>query len=487
VRDGDDQDEDETRIVLHGLDPVAHVALNGVHLLTAENAFHPHTILLPSKNSCISGLNNRLEITFPAQRTCLARRAADHGYREWNDPVGGISRLRTPQYKAGWDWGPRLLTPGITGHVSIVRTPVARIHDLAVLQTHHPIHTCTTTTTNNTHDAAADSERFPIDAPSVTLQFLVDVALKPGLLDNIHCVVSINEHLPSAKTTELHCLGQHESTTPGNTSGLPSGSALTIFRFEGTLTIDKPRLWWPNGYGDQCLYDVKLLCRLRAHEEDEQYDLDSRNLAIGLRTIQLVRECTPGLKMCDAGSAWDLDHEKKAPEQEQEDANAEQQRNSSPDTAFAANQNSAGDNGDSPDSPSPAEHISTDVTMQDESFTFVVNGRRIFAKGANFIPTRAIFSDASAEDYDIVIAAAVEANMNMLRVWGGGSYEKDEFYDRCDRSGILVWQDFMFSCALYPGDRDFLESCRTEARYQVARLRNRACMALWCGMSQSAH
>ncbi len=119
-----------------------------------------------------------------------------------------------------------------------------------------------------------------------------------------------------------------------------------------------------------------------------------------------------------------------------------------------------------------------------ESFTVVVNGVPIFAKGANWIPADSFTPRVTPERYRYLLQSAVEAHMNMLRVWGGGIYEEDVFYDLCDELGLLVWQDFMFSCALYPADRAFLESVRQEAIYQVRRLRQHPSLALWCGNNE---
>ena len=119
-----------------------------------------------------------------------------------------------------------------------------------------------------------------------------------------------------------------------------------------------------------------------------------------------------------------------------------------------------------------------------ESFQFVVNGVPVFAKGANWIPAHSFVSEVSRADYDNLLSSAVEAHMNMLRVWGGGIYEMDDFYDLCDEKGIMVWQDFMFACSLYPGDEKFLKSVENEARFQVRRLHHRACLALWCGNNE---
>ena len=116
-----------------------------------------------------------------------------------------------------------------------------------------------------------------------------------------------------------------------------------------------------------------------------------------------------------------------------------------------------------------------------ESFRFAVNGRPIFAKGANWIPAHVFPHGLSRADYEPLLRSAAAANMNMLRCWGGGIYEHEAFYDLCDELGLLVWQDFMFACALYPGDRAFLDSVAVEAEQQVKRLQHRACLSLWCG------
>ena len=119
-----------------------------------------------------------------------------------------------------------------------------------------------------------------------------------------------------------------------------------------------------------------------------------------------------------------------------------------------------------------------------ESFQFVVNGRPVFAKGANWIPAHSFVAGLTREDYARDLRSAVAANMNMLRVWGGGIYESEFFYDLCDELGLLVWQDFMFACTPYPGDDAFATSVRAEAEFQIKRLRHHACLALWCGNNE---
>jgi len=116
-----------------------------------------------------------------------------------------------------------------------------------------------------------------------------------------------------------------------------------------------------------------------------------------------------------------------------------------------------------------------------KSFYFKLNNREVFMKGANYIPQDIFLSRVKPSDYEHLIKSAAEANFNMLRVWGGGVYEKDIFYDLCDKYGILVWQDFMFACAMYPGNAEFLDNVKLEAEQNIKRLRNHACIALWCG------
>ncbi|OZV71104.1 beta-mannosidase [Winogradskyella aurantia] len=121
-----------------------------------------------------------------------------------------------------------------------------------------------------------------------------------------------------------------------------------------------------------------------------------------------------------------------------------------------------------------------------ESFYFKVNNIPVYAKGANYIPQHSLQNKVNDSDYERLVNDAVYANMNMLRVWGGGIYENEIFYDLCDEKGILVWQDFMFACAMYPGDKAFLENVKQEAIDNVKRLRNHASIALWCGNNENS-
>ncbi len=118
------------------------------------------------------------------------------------------------------------------------------------------------------------------------------------------------------------------------------------------------------------------------------------------------------------------------------------------------------------------------------SFQFLVNGRPIFSKGANWIPAHSFVNEGESLIPDL-LDSAVDSHMNMIRVWGGGIYELDSFYEGCLERGLLVWQDFMFGCALYPGDAAFVKSVKLEAEHQIRRLRNYSHIALWCGNNEN--
>ncbi|ABQ05735.1 beta-mannosidase [Flavobacterium johnsoniae] len=119
------------------------------------------------------------------------------------------------------------------------------------------------------------------------------------------------------------------------------------------------------------------------------------------------------------------------------------------------------------------------------SFYFKIDGNPVYMKGANYIPSDAFLSRVSKKEYEKIVLSAKEANMNMLRVWGGGIYEDDYFYDLCDKYGINVWQDFMFAGTMVPGDDAFFENVKKEVQYQVKRLRHHPSIVLWCGNNES--
>lgn len=128
--------------------------------------------------------------------------------------------------------------------------------------------------------------------------------------------------------------------------------------------------------------------------------------------------------------------------------------------------------------------LHNDKDQYGHNLYFEVNGKPVFMKGVDMVPLDNFLPRITHEKYEKHVLDAKNVNMNMIRVWGGGVYEDDYFYQLCDRNGILVWQDFMFACSTYPADEKFLTSIRHEAVDNVRRLRNHACIALWCGNNE---
>jgi len=332
-------------LVAEGLDTFATLRLNGRRIARTENMFLGHRFAV--KNLLRTG-KNVLEIDFGSPMKVIRDRARPGDYREWNDPVGGSSRIRKEQCSFGWDWGPRFATSGVYKSIGLEGWSGNLFETVRIRQNHRP--------------------------GAVDLEVVATLAVKGGKIRG---------------------------------SVLREGEVVAEIK-NRRAGVTNPSLWWPNGHGDQPLYTVALEL-----VEDGRV-LDTWSGRVGLRTIVLDRH----------KDQWG------------------------------------------------------------ESFQFVVNGRAIFAKGANWIPAHSFVASVDRAFYDDLLTSAADAHMNMLRVWGGGIYEMDAFYDLCDEKGLMVWQDFMFACAIYPGDRDYLASVKAEAGYWVKRLANRACLALWCGNNE---
>ncbi len=127
------------------------------------------------------------------------------------------------------------------------------------------------------------------------------------------------------------------------------------------------------------------------------------------------------------------------------------------------------------------------IGQDERSFTFEVNGVKVYCKGANWIPVDSVYARIKEEKYELLINEAKKANFNMLRLWGGGLYERDIFYRKCDENGIMIWHDFMFSCASYPDNLQwFRDEVKKELDYQTRKLRNHTSIVVWCGNNENA-
>lgn len=200
------------------------------------------------------------------------------------------------------------------------------------------------------------------------------------------------------------------------------------------VNLTKPELWWPNGYGEHPLYTL----RIRVNEEDYTEKFGVRTL----RIAEIIDE---------KGGKLDLlaQHYKAL----QKEVVAEELCDHTEDTA---------------------------------AFCVIVNGKRIFCRGGNWVPCSPFPSEESEDKIKNLITLAVEGNMNMLRVWGGGWFEKDVFYEECDRNGVLVAQDFLMACGDYPQTEEwFLEELKKEAAFAAKKLRNHPCLTWWAGDNEN--
>ncbi|AEJ18515.1 beta-mannosidase [Gracilinema caldarium] len=206
-------------------------------------------------------------------------------------------------------------------------------------------------------------------------------------------------------------------------------------QLEAILSIKNPKLWWPSGYGEQHLYTLEAA--VWSSEKSGTESMTGQGDTVQ-ETVQ--KTASPGTAIQQRATKRIGFRDLKV------------------------------------------------ITEDDEigrSMTFQVNGKAIWAKGANWIPLDSLPSRQTTDRYRNLLHSMVQANMNMVRVWGGGQYERDVFYDLCDELGILVWQDMMFSCSTYPADPEFLETVRREIRFQVLRLKEHPSIALWCGNNEN--
>jgi beta-mannosidase len=349
--------EEHIVLVCDGLDTLAEVTLNGKAIGATDNMFLQYRwdvtgLLQPGENELV--------IRFASPVGYVVERNKERPLTSVNQPTPGAPHIRKAPYMFGWDWGPTLPSIGIWKDIRLEGHSTARLDDVHLRQSHED--------NAVTVSAAVRVE----DWGGQPLRVALSVAAPDGKEQNAQAEVKNGE--------------------------------ATV-----QVVITVPALWWPNGYGDQPLYRVKVslladgaLC-------------DSRAYQIGLRTIALQQET----------DKWGT------------------------------------------------------------TFRFIVNGIPIFAKGANWIPSDTFPARPSDAHLEHLIGSAAASHQNMLRVWGGGFYEDERFYDLCDRYGLLVWQEFIFACSIYPlDDLSFLENLAGEVRDNVRRLRHRACLALWCGNNE---
>jgi beta-mannosidase len=355
--------EEKIILVCDGLDTLASLTLNGNELGHTSNMFRQYEWEV--KSYLQERGQNELAISFASPVKYAADKQAQRPMAGVPQAITGGPHLRKAPCQFGWDWGPQLPPIGIWKDIRLEGYSGARITDVHLQQEHK--------------------------AGQVKLAAKVSIE-RWGKPEITACV---------------------QITAPDGATYRKSVQSETGNELEVEVPIPEPQLWWPNGYGEQPLYQVEV--SLMAKDNRGPVTADSKKFQIGLRTVEL---------------------------KQQED-------------------------------------------KWGRNFQFVVNGVPILAKGANWIPADSFPTRISEEWLEQLISSAAQSHQNMLRVWGGGFYEDERFYDLCDQYGILVWQEFIFSCSIYPLDEaDFLENVRQEVIYNVRRLRHRASLALWCGNNE---
>jgi beta-mannosidase len=355
--------EEKVFLVCEGLDTLATVVLNGHELGRTDNMFHRYEWEVKS----LLGVKraNELTITFYSPVKYAAEKQAILPLPGVPQAIPGGPYLRKAPCQFGWDWGPQLPPIGIWKGIRLEGYSEARLGEVHLRQDH-------------------SGGKVIVEA-RITIEHWGEMP--------VSAVVRI--------------------TTP-NGEIIEKEAAITL-QDEVVLkvSIPKPELWWPNGYGGQPLYQVEVY--LIRKELSMERLLDQHLYQVGLRTIELRQK---------------------------------------------------------PD-------------QWGRSFVFVVNGIPILCKGSNWIPADSFPTRITDARLEWLIRSAAETHQNMLRVWGGGLYEEERFYDLCDRYGILVWQEFIFACSIYPlDDPDFTENVRLEVVENIRRLRHRASLALWCGNNE---
>lgn len=351
--------EEEQCLVFEGLDTIADIYLNDELLLAVNDMHRTWRIDVKGKLKAV----NRLAVAFHSPTAFIekADREGDIFYAS-TGCMKGNGALRKAHYMFGWDWGPQLPDAGIFRSVYLSGFSIARLDDVRIRQEH-----------------GAGGVKLSVESSVRKLS---------------------------------------ESGTAG--SGMlackitaPDGTVLTVEKEVGInetieALIEAPQLWWPNGYGAQPLYTVRVELRM------SDSVLDAWERTIGLRTVT----------------------------------------------------------------------VCTDADEWGNQFAFVVNGQKIFAMGANYIPEDNLLGHLNEERSERLIRDCARANFNCIRIWGGGYYPEDYVYDACDRYGILVWQDLMFACNVYDLNDEFEANILAETADNVKRIRHHACLGLWCGNNE---
>lgn len=353
-----EQELDQQVVILRceGFDTLCEVFLNGEMVLDGKNMHRTYEVDI---KAVLHAGENDILVVFRSPVEYGLNKNKERHLENSPDAISGISHVRKAHSMSGWDWGPKLPDMGIWRSISICSFNHGRLEDVYITQNH-----------------LQDSVELDI---RVTLEKWCSQPL---------------EILASVKTPEGKLVEKKV---------VMAGAEQYI-----SITIEEPKLWWPNHYGEQPLYQLTV----ELHSGGQS--LDSETKRIGLRTLTVNRQ----------KDQWG------------------------------------------------------------ESFCFVVNGKSIFSMGGNYIPEDNLLARCNAERTEKLIKSCVEANFNAIRVWGGGHYPEDYFYDLCDEYGLIVWQDHLYACGVYDFNDEFKENIKHETIDNVKRLCHHASLGLWCGNNE---
>lgn len=350
-----------------GIDTLSSISLNGREIGKTDNM---HRIWEFPVQEMLKEEGNQLTVTLYSPTEFIEKSYEKEPIEGCMDAMRGLPRLRKAHCMFGWDWGPRIPDAGIFRPVSLIGIEEASIDSVYITQRH--------------------------EDEAVTL--LLDVKTESASDTRTAFPYSVTLISPDGKE-------QVYSDSPKE------------------IIVNDPVLWWPNGYGSQALYQVRVeLLRGQAEGESGSGNstaeadrvLDVWERRIGLRTMTIRRE----------------------------------------------------------------------KDEYGESFAHEVNGVKIFAMGADYIPEDNLIGRVNAAGTRRLLQSARDAHHNVVRVWGGGYYPDDFFYDICDELGLIVWQDFMFACCVYDLTEEFEESITAEFIDNIKRIRHHACLGLWCGNNE---
>lgn len=361
-------DSEFLELVCEGLDTLAAIFINDRHAADTDNM---HRIWrIPVKEYLQSGTNH-IQIIFRSTLRYIENYSYAPGKEIHYTACGamyGNHLIRKAHSMFGWDWGPQLPDAGIWRDIYLEGFNGRRMDDILIHQVHE-----------------ADS--------TVTIQTTVSMTPLPS--------ADVSEH------SSMHFRLTDLET--GETIGTETLQVPDTPVCKSSIHIAAPKLWYPNGYGTQPLYELTVTCL----DKDGRL-LEEQHKTIGLRTLTVSREA----------DQWGRE------------------------------------------------------------FAFMVNGIKIFTMGGNYIPEDCIYSRITPDRLEYLLTCLKRANFNCVRVWGGGYYPSDTFYDLCDRLGLIVWQDLMYACNVYDVTDAFAENCRLETIDNLKRLRHHASLGLICGNNE---